>query len=158
MRVMRSATAVVLILAFSGVRFESTRASTTCFGKVVTISGAGEIHGTIGNDVILGSSRNDSIDIGYGGVDYICGSGGNDLIFISMLSQGAFVHGDAGNDSIQAYDASPAVTLYGDAGNDHITGGYGADHIMAAMVMTPSAPELITISLMVVTGTTKSLG
>ena len=52
-----------------------------CAGLVLsgTVSGAGTITGTAGNDLILGSSGADTID-GLGGNDCIVGGGGDDLI------------------------------------------------------------------------------
>lgn len=44
-----------------------------------TVSGAGTITGTAGNDLILGSSGADTID-GLGGNDCILGGGGDDVI------------------------------------------------------------------------------
>ena len=69
-----------------------------------TKSGAGNIVGTPGNDVICGSAGPDNITAG-GGNDLVFGRGGND-----------FITGGAGNDNI-----------LGEAGNDSITGGAGTD-------------------------------
>lgn len=52
-----------------------------CAGIYVTtlVTGAGTIHGTEGNDLILGSSGADAID-GLGGSDCILGGGGGDSV------------------------------------------------------------------------------
>jgi hemolysin type calcium-binding protein len=69
-----------------------------------TISGAGNIVGTAGNDVICGSP----------GIDRISALGGNDLILAG-----------AGNDAI---DAGPGNdTIEAGAGNDSVAGGIGVD-------------------------------
>ena len=78
----------------------------TCFGLTPTISGAGTINGTNGDDVILGSAGADTIN-GKSGNDYICGGDGADLI-----------HGNAGHDRISGDQGND--TIYGDSGNDHI--------------------------------------
>ncbi|HEV3363762.1 MAG TPA: hypothetical protein VG795_06415 [Acidimicrobiia bacterium] len=72
--------------------------------RICTITGAGRIQGTPGDDVICGSPSNDQI-VGLGGNDVISGFGGNDLIT-----------GGEGND-----------TIFGGFGNDSITGGEGSD-------------------------------
>jgi uncharacterized repeat protein (TIGR01451 family) len=69
-----------------------------------TKSGAGNILGTAGNDVICGSAGPDNISA-LGGNDLVFGRGGDDSIT-----------GGAGNDN-----------LIGEGGNDSITGGDGSD-------------------------------
>jgi Ca2+-binding RTX toxin-like protein len=110
----------------------------TCNGLTPTIIGAGEIHGTAGNDVIIGSAGDDVI-FGSSGHDTICGEGGNDVI-----------HGDSGNDQMwggvkgaEPIDGVDGVDeLYGDSGNDlvvdptggfnYLTGNSGRDTILGA--------------------------
>ena len=66
----------------------------------------GNLNGTNGPDVIVGTDKfSDSIN-GYGGNDIICGGYGNDKI-----------SGGAGDDQ-----------LFGEAGNDRMNGGSGADN------------------------------
>lgn len=71
-------TAALLTLGLPAVAAEST-ATSTCFGRPVTITGAGTINGTPGDDVIVGSAGDDVID-GLGGHDRICGLSGADTI------------------------------------------------------------------------------
>ena len=88
------------------------------------------VSGTAGNDSIVGSSRNDWIDLGTG-YDYVMGDAGNDTI----LSQdgGDTLYGGEGHDSIfgDGY-------LSGDAGDDsltgtgYLTGGTGNDMLNGA--------------------------
>lgn len=79
-------------------------AARTCGGRPVTVNiGLGQLP-TEGNDVVLGTAGNDSIN-GGGGDDVICGGAGNDVLT-----------GGNGND-----------TLYGGAGNDVIAPGNGTD-------------------------------
>ena len=83
----------------------------TCFGRVPTIVGAGQIVGTPEGDVILGSAGDDVID-GGGGNDYICAEAGNDT-----------VSGGGGNDQIRGGEG--ADTISGGPGADEISGGDG---------------------------------
>ncbi len=76
----------------------------TCDGVAATITGRGQINGTNGDDVIIGSDRDDTIN-GGGGDDLICGAGGGDTI-----------NGDGGDDN-----------LFGDRGRDKLAGGPGND-------------------------------
>ena len=52
-------------------RTELRQSAPTCFGKRATIVGAGDISGTPGNDVIVGSAGADTIDA-LGGHDRVC--------------------------------------------------------------------------------------
>ena len=71
---------VIVALAGLGLACPSALAAgETCFGKRPTISAAGSIEGTPGDDVIIGSEGADTID-GAGGADLICGLGGDDDI------------------------------------------------------------------------------
>ena len=79
----------------------ATTAIVTC-----TITGAGDITGTDGDDVICGSAGPDRI-AGLGGNDTILGLGGDDM-----------VSGGEGND-----------VLHGGTGSDRLTGGNGNDQI-----------------------------
>ncbi|MDP1805829.1 MAG: hypothetical protein Q8K72_11720, partial [Acidimicrobiales bacterium] len=71
-----------------------------------TITGAGDIVGTEGNDVICGSA----------GPDRIAGLGGNDVIY-----------GMGGNDQVSA--GSGDDTVYGGDGGDELAGGAGNDRL-----------------------------
>jgi Ca2+-binding RTX toxin-like protein len=86
-----------------------------CDGREPTITGAGMIMGTRGDDVVLGSDDDDFI-IGGGGNDIICGGGGNDTI-----------DGRAGDDRIFGQGGNDR--LIGAAGNDFLDGGEGDDDI-----------------------------
>jgi len=115
-------------------------AAQTCFDLAPTITGAGKIKGTAGNDVILGSEfANDSID-GGGGYDYICSRGGDDRIKtkgaatidagdgddrISVTSGSGFstqISGGSGDDSIKFTNAGGGST-------NEVLGGPGRDVI-----------------------------
>lgn len=67
-----------------------TSGAPTCNGHEATITGSGDVDGTDGPDVIVGSNRADDID-GGAGDDIICGRGGDDVI-----------DGGAGYDYIQS--------------------------------------------------------
>ena len=119
--------AAVMLTATVGVGFAATTASGSsagqaervvaqCRGQAATIvgtSGADEIEGTNGRDVIAGLAGNDDIEA-RGGNDLVCagagaddaeGKGGADRIF-----------GNRGNDKLE-----------GDRGNDRLVGGPGFD-------------------------------
>ena len=87
----------------------SSASAPTCFGKKATIVGSGEVSGTGGNDVIVGSERADDIQ-GRGGRDLICAGGGDD-----------FVKAGAGEDKVNGQGG--VDTIFGGAGKDHIRGG-----------------------------------
>ena len=76
-----------------------------------TISGAGDIRGTEGDDVICGSA----------GADRIAALGGNDLIF--GFGGDDQISGGAGNDVLLGGEGSDMLT--GGDGNDQLTGGGG---------------------------------
>ena len=87
-----------------------------------TISGAGDITGTAGNDVICGSDGNDRI-LALGGNDVIYAGRGDDQVAAGAGNDTVFggpgvdrIFGDVGND-----------TLFGDQDNDFIAAGAGAD-------------------------------
>ncbi len=70
-----------------------------------------EIHGTNGNDRIIGAYENDTI-YGYDGNDKLYGYKGNDTLF-----------GGNGNDKLSGYKGDD--TLFGGNDNDRLDGGYG---------------------------------
>jgi Ca2+-binding RTX toxin-like protein len=86
-----------------------------CAGINITnvITGSGKIDGTRENDLILGSSANDTIK-GEGGNDCILGGAGDDTL--SGGPGNDILMGGAGND-----------TLSGGPGNDILMGGAGFD-------------------------------
>ncbi|WP_188113325.1 calcium-binding protein [Nocardioides humilatus] len=94
----------------------------TCLGVPATIVGSGDIDGTAGADVIVGSSGDDMIDA-FGGADLICSGDGDDYI----------VSG-AGNDYIEAGDGEDDIVdgpgmdaSYGGADDDVLTQGSSGD-------------------------------
>lgn len=95
----------------------------TCMGEACTLKGnGGVINGTLGNDVICGSDKNDII-LAKNGKDLVCAGDGNDLIIAGnghdRVDAGAgddIVKGDRGRD-----------TLEGGAGNDILFGGFNRD-------------------------------
>ena len=78
-----------------------------------TITGAGTIVGTDGDDVIHGSDGDDTIDGGAGN-DTICGGLGNDTL-----------NGGDGNDFIKGQDGDDILS--GGPGDDEVRGGDGQD-------------------------------
>ncbi len=119
----------------------------TCDGRRVTIgpdarTRQGNIIGTDGDDVILGSSSADFID-GKDGDDRICGAGGADTIKGGpgndvILGQGGrdkirggsgddFIHGGKGRDTLRGGSGDDVIE--GGGGRDKIFGGKGDDDI-----------------------------
>lgn len=84
-----------------------------CFGAAPTITGAGEINGTDGDDVIMGSDGNDRIRA-HAGNDKVCSGGGADRI-----------GGGPGNDEIAGGAGNDDI--HSGAGDDVIRGGEGDD-------------------------------
>jgi Ca2+-binding RTX toxin-like protein len=80
------------------------------------------LDGTDGDDVILGSDGDDTIDAG-DGLDYVCGGPGDDDIFGG--DGGDVLRGDTGDDDVSGGTGSD--TLFGDGGNDTIAGGFDYD-------------------------------
>lgn len=113
----------------SSIAFESNLADNTATATTIvaacTITGAGDITGTPGNDVICGSpgpdriaglGGNDTI-FGFGGDDQLSGGDGNDTLWGGLGSD--TLAGGAGND-----------TLYGGGGGvDRLSGGAGDDYL-----------------------------
>jgi len=99
----------------------------TCFGEVATPgftgTAAGEtIHGTPGNDVILGW-QGDDIIYGNGGRDRICGGEGDDVIYGGP--GGDSLDGDWDNDRVFGQGGNDGYLLGGD-GNDVLVPGAGS--------------------------------
>jgi hypothetical protein len=102
------------------------------------------IVGTVGNDVLRGTSRRDII-CGLGGNDRIRGRGGNDLARggagEDQVSGGKGrdrIYGNSGNDVLHGHSGSDRLRggsgrdrLYGDAGNDLLRGQRGNDRLRA---------------------------
>lgn len=104
-----------------------------CMGERVTITGRGDIEGTRGDDVILGSRRRDRIRAGPGD-DVVCAGGGEDLV------QGAAgadrVSTGRGDDDLQGGPGDDALAggagrdqLQGHAGDDRLDGSTGRDGV-----------------------------
>jgi Tol biopolymer transport system component len=87
-----------------------------------TITGAGVIIGTPGDDVICGSPGDDRIFAG-GGNDVIYAGAGND--WVDAGAGNDIVFGGPGNDRIFGGDGND--TLFGDQGDDQLDGGPGDD-------------------------------
>ncbi|HEV3363395.1 MAG TPA: hypothetical protein VG795_04525, partial [Acidimicrobiia bacterium] len=87
-----------------------------------TITGAGNIIGTAGDDVICGSPGPDSI-FGQGGNDVIYPGGGGDSVVAGDGND--IVFGDHGDDRI--FGDTGNDTLFGDQENDQLSGGPGDD-------------------------------
>lgn len=84
----------------------------------------GTLEGTSDNDVIVGTSGDDSIDGGLGH-DLVCGDGGDDAIDGGIGNDD--LCGDGGNDTIDGGIGDDDIC--GDEGNDDIEGGIGNDNI-----------------------------
>ena len=110
-----------------------------CYGEVATVyvdSGfivggpddgdayTGELKGTFGDDVIVGTDGDDEIE-GRGGADYICSGLGDDTI--EGDSGDDVIFGGEGNDTIDGSIGTDIVC--GGAGDDSIEGGTGDDKI-----------------------------
>lgn len=87
-----------------------------------TVTGAGDITGTEGDDVICGSAGNDRI-AALGGNDVIYAGGGDDQV--AAGAGGDIVFGGHGVDRIAGGDGND--TMFGDQGNDFLTGEAGDD-------------------------------
>lgn len=83
-----------------------------------------EILGTIGDDVIRGSNKNETV-YAKAGNDRVYGRGGND----SLLGQQGNdrLYGGRGNDSL--FGGAGNDSLFGGAGNDLLIGGQGSDRL-----------------------------
>lgn len=87
-----------------------------------TVTGAGTIVGTAGNDVICGSPGNDNISAG-GGNDVVYAGAGDDTVDAGTGKD--IVFGGFGADRIVGGDGDD--TLFGDQGTDFISAGGGND-------------------------------
>jgi hypothetical protein len=103
----------------------------TCDGKPATIVGSGDIIGTPGRDVIVGSNDDDFIN-GKGGRDIICGRKGDDTIEgrgrrdrIFGGSGDDIILGGPGPDDLFGYAGNDFID--GNGSNDFINGGTGTD-------------------------------
>jgi cysteine-rich repeat protein len=83
---------------------------------------AGVLNGDGSDDVIVGTTGDDTINAG-GGNDLVCGDAGNDTIYGE--GQDDDLWGDDGNDVLDG--GGGADILRGRAGNDELRGGGGAD-------------------------------
>lgn len=95
-----------------------------CDGEIADVLSAFNENGTNGNDIILGTRGNDTINA-KGGNDIVCAQGGNDTI-----------DGGSGNDAIYAGNGNDVVNggtgddlLRGQNGNDVVNGGAGRDNV-----------------------------
>jgi Ca2+-binding RTX toxin-like protein len=115
--------------------YQNIVAGTSSYNLIV---GAGQIDGTNGNDLIIGSAGADQIDgsngddliCGRGGADFVSGRNGNDRLLGDVCDgceaiPGAGPNGMPGNDSVEGRNGDD--TLWGDEGNDNLAGGNGND-------------------------------
>jgi Ca2+-binding RTX toxin-like protein len=114
------ALALTIAIVFLGTVFAASPAAAArrCFGKLATIVGTNKdpgeprnLHGTPGDDVIVGLNGWDLID-GLGGNDLICSGGADD-----------YIKAGKGKDKVDS--AAGLDTVYGDRGNDILFGGKG---------------------------------
>jgi 5'-nucleotidase len=123
------ATIAVVAASLATVSFASAQQQPTCWGRTATIvadGSGGEIRGTSGNDVIVGTLGADTIFTGDGD-DIVCGLGGNDKVFAGRGKD--TVIGGPGNDKI--FGGPGKDLLRGGAGNDRLIGGSGNDKLIA---------------------------
>ena len=97
---------------------------TQCRGVAVTVYVAAGDSPTNGDDVILGTEADESIN-GLAGDDLICGGGGDDIIDGGAGSDD--LNGDDGNDTISG--GTEADIIRGGTGDDTLDGGTGDDNI-----------------------------
>lgn len=102
---------------------------------IFEITGKGKIYGTLFDDIITGSSKNDII-YPSGGADDVEAGAGNDTIYTS--TGGTYVDGGAGNDTIYVGPVSETgdiglleniIHFEKGSGNDTIYGGASTDYI-----------------------------
>jgi Ca2+-binding RTX toxin-like protein len=102
-----------------------------CFGTINNDAMRGsdrdeQVEGRSGNDLMYGGGGTDRMSGGFG-MDTIYGSQGNDIIFDD--DNGDRLYGEAGNDELAVDGAdgrSHGVYLNGGAGDDRITGTHGS--------------------------------
>lgn len=118
---------VALVLVMFPLSFHPLTAEAgvkSCHGKRATIilTSPGSYTGTPGDDVIVGTPGDDTIDTVFndnnGGVDIVCGGGGNDTIFVA--GYGAIADGESGADRVYGYGGAVS---YGGSGNDFVAAG-----------------------------------
>lgn len=103
------------------------------------------LHGTFGNDLIIGGPNGDSL-WGIVGRDTIRGGGGNDTLEGNDFRGDAMLDGEDGNDSIRGDSGNE--TLIGGAGDDTIDGGDGYDLLVGSggSDLLTGGPEAFTIT------------
>lgn len=121
---------VVLLFPVSGGSSASAKTAPSCMGFTATqhLIEPGTLTFTAGNDVLVGSDGDDLFIVGlddWGGIDIVCGNGGNDEIH-SNSSPGSMIFGDEGADTIWAQSGT---TARGGPGNDRLI-GYGAGTVL----------------------------
>lgn len=145
---MRARALTALFLVFMGLAAAASPAAAvsppTCFGKPATqwLTQPGTLLGTAGNDVFVGSAGADILDaftfhVGStpGGVDLICGRGGDDSIALS--GPGSKADGGSGNDAFYvgtgawATGGSGNETMVADGAGSIALGGSGNDQLAA---------------------------
>ena len=128
-RLLRAVLAVSLfaaVLVSTPIAAAQEGPSASCAGVPATIvgSGASEIFGTPGDDVIVGTKAAETIT-GGGGDDLICAGGGADTIEGGAGDD--IVRGGVGADTIHGGQGDDE--LYGGRGKDDVRGGRGDDYI-----------------------------
>lgn len=81
------------------------------------------INGTSGDDILVGTGRNDLIDSGSGGKDRLYGMGGDDI----LRDSGETYYGNEPDDELYGGDGNDK--LYADVGSDLLDGGAGDDRL-----------------------------
>jgi RTX calcium-binding nonapeptide repeat (4 copies) len=78
--------------------------------------------------VVLGSSRNDQIELDQIGQNYEVEIGRDEWLITGAVDR-IFAIGYNGNDHIDLSDVDTAASIFGSAGNDKLTGGDGNDYL-----------------------------
>jgi Ca2+-binding RTX toxin-like protein len=124
---------LLLLLALAGpaashLDADAEKKAPTCFGRKATIRaiGAATVFGTAEDDVIVGDSEANTIDVSQGGVDRVCGGGSGDAI----LGQN-FVTGET-TERLLASGGDGDDVFRGSAGDDVLLGGAGGDELFSA--------------------------
>ncbi len=106
-------------------------------GNDILSGGAGNdvLNGGAGSDQLLGGDGDDTLYIdaedtiinGGAGYDTVTVIGTDAIIFDAAAAEVEFVAGSGGNDVLTAAGSLIGVTFYGGDGDDHLTGGIGND-------------------------------
>ena len=100
-------------------------ATGACSNETATVRNAKVVKGGPGDDVLIGSGR-DQRFLGGGGNDRVCAGGGNDVVL--GQSGNDVLHGEGRGDDLRGGGGDDR--LYGDILDDFLRGGTGADSLI----------------------------